>query len=311
MLCIIFPVQPQGCFMTTEFFVARDGRRLVCTLWDNVTRPIGVVQIVHGMDEHVERYNRFARYMNQNGYIVFGDDHRGHGRTAGAAKNIGKTGGDADMFMAIVSDEIEILNYLLKKYDLPVFLFGHSYGSFITQRVLMQTDLCTAGVCLSGSAKYPHWMLDIATAAAWIGQKLFGPDAPARAIEMFLPIRGAHAAKYLTRDPHQAALRDADKMRAKYFSYGFYYSLFKNLMTLDGGANRNTPLLIISGSRDIVSLNSRLAMSLYRAYQSHSLDNLTIIIYPDTRHELLMDINYADVQRDVLDFFNSVVTAQY
>lgn len=289
-------------------FNAADGQKLVCTLWDSVKNPIGVVQIIHGMDEHMRRYDRFAKFLNKNGYIVFGDDHRSHGKTAGNTSKIGQSGDEKDLFAATVSDELEILKFLKKKYNLPIFLFGHSYGSFITQRIMEETKLCTAGVCLSGSAKYPMGFLLVATVSAWIGMRLFGPNAPARFIEFFSPIRGKiNGASKLTRDPKQAAAHDADQMRAKYFSYGFYYSMFKNLMKLTGQACQSTPLLIISGSRDLVSMNSRLAMSLYKTYQAHNLHNLTIIIYPEARHELLMDINYADVQRDILDFFNNAL----
>lgn len=293
--------------MKEEIFTASDGKKLICTKWDRVKNPIGVVQIIHGMDEHVRRYNRFAKFLNQNGYIVFGDDHRAHGKTASGISKIGLVDDEQDLFAATVSDEIAILKYLKKKYKLPVFLFGHSYGSFITQRIMEDTKLCTAGVCLSGSAKYPMGFLLIATFTAWLGMRLFGPNAPARFIEFFSPIRGkTNGGSRLTRDQAQVAAHDADPMRAKYFSYGFYYSLFKNLMKLSGAACETTPLLIISGSRDLVSMKSRLAMSLYKTYQLHNLQNLTIIIYPDARHELLMEINYRDVQRDILQFFNSV-----
>lgn len=293
--------------MKEEIFTANDGKRLACTLWDNVKNPVGVVQIIHGMDEHVRRYDRFAKFLNKNGYIAFGDDHRAHGKTAADISKIGQPNGDKDLFAATVSDELEIMKYLKKKYKKPIFLFGHSYGSFITQRLMEETNLPTAGVCLSGSAKYPMAFLMIATFTAWVGKKLFGPDAPARFIEFFSPIRGKiDGGSKLTRDTAQAAAHDADPMRAKYFSYGFYYSFFKNLMKLSGDANPETPLLIISGSRDLVSMNSRLAMSLYRAYQGHNMENLTVIIYPDARHELLMETNYNEVQHDILEFFNSI-----
>ena len=139
--------------MRETVFRTNDGQNLICVIWNNVKNPIGVVQIIHGMDEHMRRYDRFAKYFNKNGYIVFGDDHRAHGKTAGDIKNIGRVGNTPDIFMATVNDEIEILKYLKEKYKLPVFLFGHSYGSFITQRVMECTNLCTAGVCLSGSAR--------------------------------------------------------------------------------------------------------------------------------------------------------------
>lgn len=290
-------------------FNARDGKILMCSLWDNVPRPVGVVQIIHGMDEHVMRYDRFAIFLNKHGYIVFGDDHRAHGRTAGVVTNIGKTNGERDLFTATVDDEIEITKYLRRKYKLPVLLFGHSYGSFITQRIIQEPNLAAAGVCLSGSAKYPLALLAPMATTAFIGMKLFGPDAPARFLEYFSPIRGRtmRGDSRLTRDTVQAAAHDADPMRAQYFSYGFYYSLFKNLIKLSGYANQKLPMLIISGGRDMVSLNGRFANSLYRMYRAGGVENLTFIIYPGARHELLMETNFAQVQRDVLKFFNSVV----
>ena len=290
-------------------FNARDGKILMCSLWDNVPHPVGVVQIIHGMDEHVMRYDRFAIFLNKHGYIVFGDDHRAHGRTAGVATNIGKTNGERDLFTATVDDEIEITKYLRRKYKLPVLLFGHSYGSFITQRIIQEPNLAAAGACLSGSAKYPLALLAPMATAAFIGMKLFGPDAPARFLEYFSPIRGRtmRGDSRLTRDTVQVAAHDADPMRAQYFSYGFYYSLFKNLIKLSGYANQKLPMLIISGGRDMVSLNGRFANSLYRMYRAGGVENLTFIIYPGARHELLMETNFVQVQRDVLKFFNSVV----
>lgn len=293
--------------MPEVIFTARDGKHLFCTLWDNVRHPIGVVQIIHGMDEHVGRYDRFAKFMNKNGYIVFGDDHRAHGRTATSPYKIGQPDGDPDLFESIANDEIAIIKYLKRKYKLPLFLFGHSYGSFITQRIIQEPTLVTAGVCLSGSAKYPLAFLWPACVATWIGTKLFGPDAPARFIEYFSPIRGnTHGGSKLTRDPAQVAAHNADQFHARYFSYGFYYSMFRNLIKLNGYANPNIPILIISGSRDLVSMNSRLAKSLYKMYKAGGVENLQMVIYPGARHELLMEINYADVQRDILDFFNSI-----
>ncbi len=290
-------------------FKTTDGQKLICAIWDAVSRPVGVVQIIHGMDEHIRRYDRFAKFLNKNGYIVFGDDHRGHGKTAGKISNIGRVGNIPDIFMATVNDEIEILKYLKAKYKLPVFLFGHSYGSFITQRVMECTNLCAAGVCLSGSAKYPIWLLRLAAMLAWIGVKMHGPNAPAKLLEHFSPIRGPHPSggSKLTRDTAQVSRHDADPMHAKYFSYGFYYSLFHNLIQISYNIDCNSPILIISGGADMVSNNAIFSNALYKTYQAHNMDNLTIIIYPDARHELLMELNYKDVQRDILDFFNSAI----
>ncbi len=292
--------------MREVVFIAEDGKKLVCSLWADVRNPKGIVQIIHGMDEHVRRYDRFAKFLNKNGYIVFGDDHRAHGRTATSIDKIGITDGDPDIFKSIVRDEIAIMKMLKEKYNLPLFLFGHSYGSFITQSIMSYTNLCEAGVCLSGSAKYPIWALALARIAAWFGMKIHGANAPAKLFEFFSPIRDdANGNSRLSRDSVQIAAHKADPMHAKYFSYGFYYSLFKNLMKLNGHACRKTPLLIISGGADLVSMNSRFAQSLYRAYRAHDLEYVTLIIYPEAKHELLMELNYKDVQNDILTFLNT------
>lgn len=297
--------------MREEVFVAGDDQHLICTLWDDVKNPIGVVQLIHGMDEHIGRYDRFARFLNRHGYIVFGDDHRAHGRTAGTPDKIGRVGDNHDLFQATMRDELEIMRYLRRRFALPLLLFGHSYGSFIAQRLISDTNICTAGVCLSGSAKYPEWMLEIARGLAWAGVKLHGADAPAKFLELFSPIRGKkNGVSRLTRDAAQAAAHDADPMRAEYFSYGFYYSLFDNLLHLQQKACTETPLLIISGGDDLVSFNSKFAKSLYRAYKAQDLRYLTFIVYPGARHELLMETNYEEVQHDILDFFNSAIKKQ-
>lgn len=298
--------------MKETIFNTTDGQKLVCVVWDTVKNPVGVVQIIHGMDEHIRRYDRFAKYLNKNGYIVFGNDHRAHGKTADDTSKIGQVDTNPDIFMSIVNDEIQILEHLKSKYKLPVFLFGHSYGSFITQRVMESTDLCAAGVCLSGSAQFPIWFLRLGAMIAWIGMKLHGPNAPAKLLEHFSPIRGTlpDGSSKLTRDTAQVQKHNTDPMHAEYFSYGFYYSMFHNLIQISYNVNCQMPILIISGGADLVSKNASLVGGLYKTYQAHNIENLTIIIYPDARHELLMELNYADVQRDILDFFNSIQHSQ-
>ncbi len=278
--------------MSQYIFATHDGQHLVCALWDRVTRPIGVVQIIHGMDEDINYYDRFARFLNNNGYIVFGDKHREY------VCDNKKT----DIFAEITTDEIRILKYLKRKYKLPVFLFGHGYGSFIAQQLLGQTNLCTAGVCMSGSARYSRAMLWVPFVLAWIGMQIWGANACARFLDFWSPLRGIFFG------PNNNTTCASKNNRRKCVSYGFYYSALKHLMNIDYSICPKTPLLIISGARDIAGLNGRLARSLYNAYSIHDLQNLTLIIYPNARHELLFGAEWETVQDDVLDFFNNANT---
>lgn len=253
--------------MKQEYFTAQDGVRLLCQLWCGDGPVRGVVQIITGTDPDIKQYARFARFLVQNGYAVFVSSHRQEH--------------DTDIYSAIVSDELEILHYLKTKFNVPVFLFGYGFGSFITQSLMDRTNLCAAGVCMASTGRYSRAFLWAGLSVSWIGQSLWGRDACARFIDFFSPLRD------------------------KCFSYGFYYSLFKNLMRLNYISCPDMPLLIISGGRDSYCLNGRLAMSLYRAYGGDNVENLTLIIYPGARHELLHDDNYNDVYRDILEFLDN------
>ena len=93
-------------------------------------------------------------------------------------------------------------------------------------------------------------------------------------------------------------------MTAKYFSYGFYFSLFKNLLKLNQNICNKSSVLIISGSCDIFNKNAQLARKLYHAYQIHEIPNLTLEIYPNAKHNLVVDSDYMDVQKDIIKFLN-------
>ena len=137
-------------------FISFDGAKLACFLWDDVKSPKGVIQLVHGLTSHTMRFNDFANALNANGYIVFGDDHRMNGKTAGL-ENLGKAG--YNNFNENVLDEIAITKMLKEKYRLPIQLFAHSYGSFLGQRYIELAGDLINGVLLSGSAYMEGKML--------------------------------------------------------------------------------------------------------------------------------------------------------
>ena len=136
--------------MKTEFYNAHDGKKIFLGVWDDVAAPKGVLQVSHGMAEHIGRYDDFARFMNENGFIVVGDDHRAHGNTD--PNTHGHSVGSRDLFADTVQDEIGITKMLKEKYGLPVVLLGHSYGSFVSQGVIAEGAEGLSGVVLMGSA---------------------------------------------------------------------------------------------------------------------------------------------------------------
>ena len=124
--------------------------------WHNESRAFfkGVILLVHGMAEHIERYDEFARFLAQNGYIVYGHNQRGHKGSIATYEDYGYMSAD-DNFFILVSDVYEIVNKLNKEYQkLPIYLFGHSMGSFVVQRYAQLCGKKINGIILSARQNF-------------------------------------------------------------------------------------------------------------------------------------------------------------
>lgn len=260
--------------MNTKIFTASDNSSLICAIWDNVANPIGVVQIVHGIFESMRTYDKLAHFLNRNGYIVFGiDKPLTHGERT---------------FDNAATQEIDIMQYLVKKYALPIFIIGYGYGSFIAQYISQNSDIPTNGICLIKSGWRYRWALHFARRIAQIGACLCGPNARAPIINLF------------TRR-HCGQIQ-----KSPIGTYGFYISLFNGLIKLDSDNSSDNPVLIICSGDDYDSPSARLSHTLYNAYRNNDLINTTLMIYPDMQNKLLLEINCGTIQDDILSFFNNM-----
>ena len=136
--------------MTEKSFISYDGKKVGYREW-RPENPTGLVQIAHGMAESTARYDDFASYLAKRGFLVFGDDHRGHGLTDG------RTGyADGEMFEDTLKDMATLTKMYKEEFpSLPFFIFGHSYGSFLTQAYIERYPDNPCGAVLCGSA-YLH-----------------------------------------------------------------------------------------------------------------------------------------------------------
>ncbi len=141
----------------TFWFDADDGARLFVHrfLPDEGRTPKAIVHIAHGMAEHGARYARVAEALTAAGYAVYADDHRGHGKTAASADDLGFFAEEAG-FARVVKDLVALIAHEKKEHPgLPVALFGHSMGSFLAQAVALDHGRELAGLVLSGSSGKP------------------------------------------------------------------------------------------------------------------------------------------------------------
>lgn len=136
----------------------------------NVETIKAILQISHGMIEYVKRYDEFAKFFNENGILVIGNDHLGHGKTASGDEQLGYFG--AGKSKTVVADLYEVTKYAKETYgkDIPYFLFGHSMGSFMARRYLMTYGNALTGAIICGTGYTPEFILTAGNVCAKIIQ---------------------------------------------------------------------------------------------------------------------------------------------
>ena len=283
---------------------------LVGYAWDNVEQPIGVIQIIHGMQEHALRYNHFARYLNSQGFIVFASDLRGHGQTA-IINNLPFGYSEGDIFMEIVQDQMIITEYLCNKYKLPIHIYGHSFGSFITQRYMIENGFKIQSAILCGSTYTNSAKYKMGYQVAKIGKFFKGKKAPAKMIEkMSIDSygKGFELGNWLSRDDKIWADYLADELcgRDKTFPYNFYYSFFKHAR--ENYKNLNNipyylPILIISGTSDPVAGKDGVPKLFFEYGKTQK--KVSLKTYLDARHELHNEINKEEIYEDIVKFYKN------
>ena len=298
---------------STFRFTDPDGFQIFTYKWAPESgQPKAAVQIVHGMAEHALRYERFARFLNQAGYVVYADDHRGHGKTAG---DVSKAGiGGMDSWEGMVKDEKQLTDLIKQENPgLPLFLFGHSMGSFIGQRYIQRWGGELKGVVLSGTtglAIFPPEALpamEQAAAGDLRDQYPQGPGIFAVMNAAFEPVKTPF--DWLSRDEAEVQMYIDDPWCGFAFSNGMMLDMARgvgDMLNPDSQARipKDLPVLMIAGDMDPVGAYNGVR-SLEQRYTSLGIQDVQVILYPQSRHEVLNETNRDQVQQDVLDWFEA------
>jgi len=302
---------------TSFTFVDADGEKIFVYRWAPADQqPKAVVQIAHGLLEAAARYRRVAAALTTSGYLVYANDHRGHGKTARSLEELGDWGEDG--FNASVRN-LHLLAGIIRRENpgLPLFLFGHSMGSFLVQNYLTKYPVDLQGVILSGSNDSPPGLalnLGIAVAKREVAKK--GPRT--RSPKLHKLVFGAYNKGFepartpfdwLSRDEAEVAKYINDPYCGGIASAGLYYDLFRGLKETYKKKNRqrirrDLSVYIFSGSKDPVGMNGRGVRKLVRAYQKLGLEDVTYRLYKDGRHEMLNELNRDEVTKDLLNWLD-------
>ena len=240
--------------------------KLNCYLYEP-EKPKAIIQIVHGMQEHGFRYDHFAEFLSSNGFIVLVSDLRGHGKTALSKDKMGV--GEKDIFNETIEDQLLISKYLKETYNLPLYIFGHSYGSFLTQKLAQVNNLAEKFI-ICGTGNGSSFLICMGNFVAGLFYAFGKKDKKATTIEK-LSIKGYGKkfpnGNWLTRDNKIFEAYQKDDFCGGSFPVSFYKSFFSGLRKLNKGINlisQDKKLFFIVGDKDPVGENSKQVKSLYK-----------------------------------------------
>ena len=272
----------------------------------------GIVQISHGMAETATRYERFAQELNKEGYIVYGNDHRGHGKSA---KNIEALGylGDNRGFELLIQDMATLTDRIKKEYpNMPIYLFSHSMGSFASQKYIMDYKEKIDGLILSGSNGRQGFLLKAGKLVANIEKMVKGRKFKSKMLDSLVfgsynkPFASDGTGfEWLSRDTEEVEKYVKDPYCGTLFPTSFYCDFIAVLEDIEDKRNfgkipKNIPILLISGEEDPVGGFGKGVEELYNRYLKCGVEQVELKLYEGARHELLNEINRDEVTLDIL-----------
>ena len=294
-------------------FPSSDGiHQIHSRLWQPDGPVRRVVQLVHGVAEHIARYDAFARYLAEHGCAVAGDDHLGHGQSVDDPAELGWFA-EEDGWDRLVADEKALHDLLRERFPgVPMVLFGHSMGSFIARTylgvhpgeyaacVLSGTGRQSAAVCRAG-----RFLAQREIAAH--GSKYRSPTLQKLAFGSYLKRIEAPIGPndWICRDEAVIRAYDADPLCGFTATAGLMRDMMTGLYTIGrrdhmARMEKTMPILFLAGSEDPVGGYGKGVEKVAAAFRKAGMRDVTVTLCPGCRHEVLNELEKEAIWRDTL-----------
>jgi alpha-beta hydrolase superfamily lysophospholipase len=263
-----------------------------------VADPKGVIQIAHGLGEHARRYDAMAATLNRAGFSVYADDHRGHGKTglgqikSNQTKKLGSlgTGGMEATFIQVAE-----FSKLIKSENpsKPLILLGHSWGSFIAQKIINKNSDLYGALVLSGSAL-----------------PLPGYLATGDFNKVWKKLPGSTGYEWLSRDVEVQKKFLEDPLT--FLAAAMQVFGISNSLKLFGKPSKNVrsdlPILVQVGEADPIG-GEYSNKALVDAYRKNSgTQDIELFVYHDARHEIYNELNKDEIIADLIEWINARIS---
>ncbi len=273
----------------------------------------GVVQLVHGMAEHIDRYDGVAEALNAHGFLVAGHNQLGHGEGTPLRGYFG----EKDGWQSLVDDVHGLRLQMQKEYPgLPWFVLGHSMGSFVTRCYLMDHSEGLQGAVLSGTGSFDEATVTAGLALSRAVCLCTGPKKESPLINRvgfsssnkpFAPNRTDF--DWLTRDEAEVDKYVADPWCGFLFTAGGYQDMFTGLRRMSDPEEirkmrKDLPVLLISGAMDPVGAMGKGVEKAADSFRAAGLQDVRVKLYPEARHELFNELNRQEVYEDLASWLS-------
>lgn len=299
--------------MEKEFVKARDGYSLEVHIFE-VKKATAVVQVIHGMEEHQERYEPFIGFLNQHGFSVVSSDMRGHGSSA---KDLGyfkeKKG-----YLELIEDQKAVTLLIKKRFkNLPIYLFAHSMGTIITRVLLQENSKDYEKVVLSG---YPNYQIGarFGIITANVIQLFRGPKYKSKLLSSLSIGSFNKKIKNPKTDCDWISVSEENiksYLEDPYCGIGFTCSAFNDLFHLVvlmhqvkkyQNVNQKMKLLLLRGIDDPCTGGEKGSHDSYQVLVNAGFKSIKQIDYPNMRHEILNEKENQKVYQDILHFYQEL-----
>jgi alpha-beta hydrolase superfamily lysophospholipase len=305
-------------YYNTDIFKSTDGESICYYRWEaNPRVPFkGVVQIVHGLGEHVGRYNHIAHLLQEEGYSVYGNDHRAHGKTAEIKRLFGYYGGN-EYFDDCIEDMHVLSNLMRSEHPNSKFiLFGHSMGSLLSRKYVIKYGKELDALILSGTASFIKVLGTIGLVTASTVKTFKGRERGNAFLKDFF--FGEFNKKFkpnrtkldwISTDEKQVDLFEKDPYRTEDFSLGVFLDIIKNSKKVNSpkafkATPKDLPILMFSGDKDPVGEMGKGVTRVAKQYEKYGVNDFTFNLYEGGRHEMLNETNAEAVKQEIISWLN-------
>lgn len=291
--------------------VASDRTTLYVHCW-RVKQPKAVVLLSHGMAEHSLRYDQFGQFLNQHQISLYCHDQRGHGKTGEKQWGHLRKGIDWNL---MINDLFSIKKKIIDLDSAcPVFLMGHSMGSFLVRRTVQLRPVMFDGLILSGTGDGQGALGKAGVRMAVMGCLLVGQEAHAIKLQQMM-FGGFNKAvenprtefDWLSRDEDEVDCYLDDEQCGFMCTNGFYHELLKGIQLANDpknliGMQKDLPIYMFSGDKDPVGNLGKGVQRVQRLFLDAGMEDVTVHLYPGGRHEMLNEMNRDIVMEDLLQW---------